>query len=230
MTPKATTILLVEDDTGIALPLSLYLRQLNFIVEIASDGDRALTLFESFHPELVVLDINLPIRDGFSICEIIRETSNTPIIMLSARDGEDDKVRALELGADDYVSKPFSPRELVARIQSVLKRFQKNINELGSSQIIAFGAITLDLINYTLSIGGSGIKITKTEFLLLAYLVKNQNQVVEREKLMKDIMGYDHYLYDRTIDTHIKNLRKKIGGSVNIETIRGIGYRIELTK
>lgn len=221
-----TTILLVEDESGISEPLSLYLSELGFTIEIARDGESALDIFAAIHPDLLVLDINLPKRDGFLVCERIRETSNTPIVMLSARDSEDDKVRALELGADDYVSKPFSPRELVARIQAILKRFQKN-STIENTKSLSLGSLTLDIPNYSLRINGEDIKITKTEFLLLAYLINHQGQVVEREKLMKDIMGYDHYLYDRTIDTHMKNLRHKLGAWANIETIRGVGYRIE---
>lgn len=219
-------ILLVEDDHGITEPLSLYLTPLGFRVSVAHDGAEAFGIFSGLSPDLVVLDINLPGMDGFSVCERIRETSNTPIIMLSARDGEDDKVRALELGADDYMSKPFSPRELVARIQSVLKRFAR-IQPITTPSTLSFGRLILDIPNYSVRMENTPIKITKTEFLILSYLIQHKDQVIERERLMKDIMGYEHYLYDRTIDTHMKNLRHKFGEAIAIETVRGIGYRIE---
>lgn len=176
--------------------------------------------------DLIILDLNLPKKDGFSVCEDIRETSTVPIIILSARDHEDDKVRALELGADDYIAKPFSPRELIARIGAVLKRLRKQTVSDPDEPLLSFETLTLDRGEYILKIAGNAVKVTKTEFSILAYLIEHRDHVVERETLMKEIIGYDHYLYDRTIDTHMKNLRKKIGEAANIETVRGIGYRI----
>lgn len=217
-----THILLIEDDPGIVKSLSLYLTQSEFEMSVAQDGEEAISLFRSLGTtcDLIILDLNLPKKDGFSVCTEIRETSNTPIIVLSARDGEDDKVRALELGADDYISKPFSPRELMARIRAILKRLGKQTLSEKKEPIISFGNLTLDLDEYLLKISDEVIKVTKTEFLILAYLVEHQDHIVERETLMKEIIGYEHYLYDRTIDTHMKNLRKKIGIAANIETVR----------
>lgn len=223
-------ILLVEDDSGIVGPLSLYLKESGFGIVVASDGEEAMQVFkqENNALELVVLDLNLPKKDGFTVCEEIRRLSNIPIIVLSARSGEDDKVRALGLGADDYVGKPFSPRELMARIGTILKRMERWEHKKDASGILVFGSLKLDIGGYLLTIGTQEIKVTKTEFLILAYLIQHKESVVEREKLMKEIIGYDHYLYDRTIDTHMKNLRRKIGDAANIETIRGIWYRIHL--
>jgi two-component system response regulator BaeR len=164
--------------------------------------------------------LNLPKKDGFSVCEEIRKMSIVPIIILSARIHEDDKVRALELGADDYISKPFSPRELIARIGTILKRLGKKTGEDVKESIITFGPLSLNKGEYILKISDKIIKTTKTEFLILSYLIDHRDHIVERETLMKEIIGYDHYLYDRTIDTHMKNLRKKIGDTVIIETIR----------
>lgn len=225
--PKIPQILLIEDDPGIASPLFLYLSQSGFEINIARDGEEAMLLFEKSMDtiDLIILDLNLPKKDGFSVCSSIRESSNIPIIILSARDSEDDKVRALELGADDYIAKPFSPRELVARVRTVLKRLAKpTLSE--QETILVFGELRLDTIEYLLSLAGEAIKVTKTEFLILAYLIQHHDHIVERETLMKEIIGYEHYLYDRTIDTHMKNLRRKIGESAHIETVRGIGYRI----
>lgn len=223
-------ILLVEDDSGIVGPLSLYLRESGFSVVVASDGEEAMKIFarENNTLELVVLDLNLPKKDGFAVCEEIRKVSNIPIIVLSARSGEDDKVRALGLGADDYVEKPFSPRELMARIRTILKRMERWEHKKDAPGTLIFGSLKLDIGGYLLTIAGTEIKVTKTEFLILASLIQHKDSIVERERLMKDIIGYDHYLYDRTIDTHMKNLRRKIGTAANIETIRGIGYRIHL--
>lgn len=176
--------------------------------------------------DLIILDLNLPKKDGFSVCEELRGLSIIPIIILSARDNEDDKVRALELGADDYISKPFSPRELIARIGAILKRLGKQSNQEKKELFLSFETITLDMEEYIVKISDTVVKMTKTEFLILAYLIEHRDHIVERETLMKEIIGYDHYLYDRTIDTHMKNLRRKIGDAAMIETVRGIGYRI----
>jgi len=217
-----THILLVEDDPGIVESLSLYFAKSGMTMNVAHDGEEAIILFQNSKEklDLIILDLNLPKEDGFSVCEIIRDTSNIPIIILSARDNEDDKVRALELGADDYISKPFSPRELIARIGAILKRLRKQDTENENEPLLSFGMLTLDKGEYILKNGDENIKATKTEFLILAYLVLHRDHVVERETLMKEIIGYDHYLYDRTIDTHMKNLRKKIGDTAVIETIR----------
>lgn len=197
-------------------------------ISVAHDGEEAIAIFKKSGSDLdlIILDLNLPKKDGFAVCQEIRETSIVPIIILSARDNEDDKVRALELGADDYISKPFSPRELMARIGAILKRLGKQATMDKKDSHLSFGTITLDMSEYLLKIAGVLTKVTKTEFLILAYLVEHESHIVERETLMKEIIGYDHYLYDRTIDTHMKNLRKKIGDAANIETVRGIGYRI----
>ena len=221
-------VLIVEDDAGIVTSLSLYLERSGFAVASCRTGSDAVSTWETEQPNIVILDLNLPGRKGMDVCADIRGRSETPIIILSARDDEEDKVHALELGADDYIEKPFSPRELVARIGSVLKRsHQKNTPEenvpLG---VLRHGRIALDLDGYELLIDDVPVKTTKTEFEIIHYLVDHPNIVVRREDLMHDIMGYEHYLYDRTIDTHMKNLRRKIGMTCTIETIRGIGYKL----
>lgn len=221
----STHILLVEDDEGIITPLSLYLTQSGFTLSVCRDGWEAVDVFHKEKPGLVILDINLPHQNGVEICRKIRTFSSIPIIMLSARESEDDKVTLLELGADDYVAKPFSSRELVARIQTIIKRGEGKIITK-SSKLLVFGDIEVDSKNFIVTLKGEEIKLTKTEFGILEYFIKNCKNIIKRENLMKDIMGYDQYLYDRTIDTHVKNLRKKLWEAMNIETIRGIGYRI----
>ncbi len=224
MTP--VHILLVEDDEGIIVPLSLYLTQSWFELTVCKDGWGAIDLFHQVKPGLVILDINLPNQNGVEICRKIRTFSWVPIIMLSARESEDDKVTLLELGADDYVAKPFSSRELVARIQTIIKRWEGKVIAKNSTKTLIFGDIELDNKNFLVTLKWEEIKLTKTEFWILEYFIKNSKNVIKRENLMKDIIGYDQYLYDRTIDTHVKNLRKKLGDAMSIETIRGIGYRI----
>ncbi len=217
-------ILIIEDDEWILNSLKLYLTQSNFIVELCNNWLDAIDKFKKIKPNIIILDINLPGKNGIEICKEIREKDSTPIIILSARWKEEDKVMALDLWADDYISKPFSPRELLARIKSVLKRFinteENNINE------ISFKNINLDIKNFSVYLNWEIIKTTKTEFMLLKYMIANKSWIITRENLMKDIMWYDNYLYDRTIDTHIKNLRRKIWNSINIKTIRWIGYKV----
>lgn len=222
-------ILLIEDDSGIITPLSIYIEQSGYDLIVCSDGALATQVFAREKPTLIILDINLPGKNGIEICREIREISETPIIILSARESEDDKVMLLELGADDYVSKPFSPRELMARIATVIKRGESR-KKIKTLKILTLGNISIDAKNFAVQIDGKEVKLTKTEFALLEYFAKNTDSVIKRESLMKDIIGYENYLYDRTIDTHVKNLRKKIGESVEIETIRGIGYRIHVQK
>lgn len=218
-------LLLVEDDSGIITPLTAYLKQAWHTVSICSNWWEAIDVFWSEKPHLVILDINLPGKNWVEICREIRMVSKTPIIILSARESEDDKVQLLELGADDYVAKPFSPRELVARIAAVAKRAEEK-KEAKNGKTLSLGSIEIDSKNHIALLSWVELKLTKTEFSILEYLLKNAKWVIKRESLMKDIIWYDNYLYDRTIDTHIKNLRKKLEWSIEIETIRWVGYRV----
>ncbi len=218
-------LLLIEDDVGIITPLSAYLKQAWHTVAICNNWSHAFGAFNDEKPSLIILDINLPGKNGIEICREIRTVSKVPIIVLSARESEDDKVQLLELWADDYVSKPFSPRELVARITAVAKRAEEK-KDTKNGKLLSLGTIEVDSKNHIALLSWEEIKLTKTEFSILEYLIKNAKWVIKRESLMKDIIGYDNYLYDRTIDTHIKNLRKKLEGAIEIETIRGVGYRV----
>jgi DNA-binding response OmpR family regulator len=218
-------ILLIEDDDGIITPLSLYIEQSGYEISLCKTGTDALDRYTETRPTLVILDINLPGKSGVEVCRDIRSMSDVPIIILSARESEDDKVTLLELGADDYVSKPFSPRELIARISAVIKRSEAR-KKSKPTKLIEFGGIAIDNKNFTVTKWGVEVKFTKTEFAILEYLVKNASGVIKRDSLMRDIIGYDNYLYDRTIDTHVKNIRKKLDGSMEIETVRGVGYRV----
>jgi two-component system, OmpR family, response regulator RegX3 len=219
-------LLLIEDDSGISTPLSLYLENVWYDVIVCADGSEAENVYQREKPAIIILDINLPGKTGIEICRDIRSRSTTPIIMLSARESEEDKVTLLELGADDYVSKPFSSRELVARIAAVMKRAQTKKENTGKSKELEFWKIAIDTKNMITLVSGTEITLTKTEFSLLEYFVKNAKWVIKRDALMKDIIGYDNYIYDRTIDTHVKNLRKKLEWAIDIETVRGVWYRV----
>lgn len=219
-------LLLIEDDEGISTPLSLYLENVGYEVILCENGWDALDVFRSEKPHVIILDINLPKKSGITVCQEIREISSVPLIVLSARESEEDKVKLLELWADDYVAKPFSPRELVARLAAVMKRTQIKKEIKTNGKILELGSIKIDTKNFVVWRSDEEVILTKTEFALLEYFLKNAKWVIKRETLMKEIMGYENYVYDRTIDTHVKNLRKKLDNALNIETVRGIGYRV----
>lgn len=224
-----TKILLIEDDSWIILPLSLYIKKENYELFTESDGGRAVYVFQEVKPNLVILDINLPNKTGIDICREIREKSMVPIIVLSARDSESDKLMFFEMGVDDYVSKPFSTKELLARISAVLKRSEIQ-KKPKNGKILTFWPLEICSKTYTAKCDNEELQLTKTEFSILEYCVKNAENIIKRESIMKDVMGYDNYIHDRTIDTHIKNLRKKLDGKISIETIRWVGYRLEIAQ
>lgn len=224
------TVLLVEDDLAIRTPLSMYLENSGYAVVGIGNGLEAMPYLRTHGADLAILDINLPGMDGLSLCREIREEFPLPVIMLTARNSEEDKLTAFEAGADDYVPKPFSPRELVARVGTVLKRSAPRTPSASSESVtlanVETSVLRLEGDNYRAFVSGVEAKLTKTEFLLLHHLARHAGKVVERESLMKETFGYGNYLYDRTIDTHVKNLRRKLGDGVEIETVRGVGYRI----
>lgn len=224
------TVLLVEDDLAIRTPLSMYLENSGYAVVGIGNGLEAMPYLRTHGADLAILDINLPGMDGLSLCREIREEFPLPVIMLTARNSEEDKLTAFEAGADDYVPKPFSPRELVARVGTVLKRSAPRAPSASSESVtlanVETSVLRLEGDNYRAFVSGVEAKLTKTEFLLLHHLARHAGKVVEREALMKETFGYGNYLYDRTIDTHVKNLRRKLGDGVEIETVRGVGYRI----
>ncbi|MFZ4461145.1 MAG: response regulator transcription factor [Patescibacteria group bacterium] len=200
------TILLVEDDLTISTTLAQYLEHAGYRVVVVARGDEALGVFHAQKPDLVILDINLPGMTGFELCPAMRIHTNAPIIMLSARASEDDKVTCLECGADDYIPKPFSARELVARVNRHLVR---SAADKPKGDEVHIGKVVVSFSLYRVTILEEEIKLTKTEFELLTHLIAHLGEVVERETLMREIIGYERYLSDRTIDTHIKNLRRK---------------------
>ncbi|NUJ97873.1 response regulator transcription factor [Candidatus Gracilibacteria bacterium] len=215
-------ILIIEDDFGISQSLKLYLENSSYEVFLYETGGGAKEFFQKILPDLVILDINLPEKDGIEVCKEIRAEYEIPIIMLTARNSEIDKIKGFETGADDYIGKPFSPRELLVRIQSVLRRSHKEKRE----NILKFKNIEIDTSRMTVKVNGHEVVMTKNEFDILKKIIEEDGQIVSRQTLMKDIIGYSDYLFDRTIDTHIKNIRRKIEDKDMIVTIRGEGYRL----
>ncbi len=216
-------ILLVDDERKITELARLYLENEGFRVHAVYDGEQALQAFQSEPPNLIVLDLMLPRVDGYEVCRRIRATSDTPIIMLTARDEDVDKIVGLELGADDYLTKPFNPRELVARVKAILRRAQPSPR----SQRIAVGDLTLDLDRREARLQTRALALRAKEFDLLAILAQNPRFVFTREKLLELAWGYDFAGETRTVDVHVAHLRKKLAGSnVEIETVTGVGYKL----
>ena len=206
--------------------MKIYLEDANYTVYIAEDGEKALPLFNEVKPDLVVLDLMLPKISGESICKAIRQTSRVPIIMLTARGEEEDKVRGLEAGADDYITKPFSPKELMLRVQAILKRSNSSIAP--NKEILEFEGLKIDFTGRLVYVNEEKVNLSPKEYELLFYLVRNRGIALTREKLINDVWGYDFFGDDRTLDTHIKLLRKALGEySRYIVTLRGVGYRFE---
>lgn len=224
-------ILVVDDEKRIVDLVKKYLEREGFSVDEAFNGQQALNKISSSSYDLIILDLMLPIVDGWTVCKDIRQKYDTPIIMLTARGEEFDKVLGFELGADDYVVKPFSPRELTARVKALLRRIVSKEDE--ESEILAFPELMIDPISRVVKVNNKEVALTPKEFDLLYFLAKNKGKVFSREKLLKEVWGYDFYGSLRTIDTHIKQLREKLGRSKAasyISTIWGIGYKFEVEK
>ncbi len=220
-------ILVVDDERKIVKLVKAYLEQAGFRVVTAYDGQEALTIFRHERPHLVVLDLMLPRIDGLDVARIMRRESNVPIIMLTARVEETDRLIGLELGADDYITKPFSPREVVARVRAVLRRTQGA--EPAAPDIITAGDLVIDLTRHTVTRAGKPVELTPTEFNVLAVLAREPGRAFTRAQLMDLALGETYVAYERTIDAHIKNLRAKLNDDPKhptyIETVYGVGYR-----
>ncbi|MDD6311625.1 MAG: response regulator transcription factor [Firmicutes bacterium] len=220
-------ILIVDDEQKIREVIKEYAVFNGYEVSEAGDGMSAVGLCKLENFDLIIMDIMMPKLDGYSACKEIRKFSNTPIIMLSARSEEVDKLFGFELGIDDYVVKPFSPKELMARINAVISRNKGQ--EMVSEKIMKFDGLEINIPGRTVSIDGQKVELTPKEYDLLFYLVENKNIALSRDKLLSDIWGYDFYGDDRTIDTHIKNLRNNLGKYRDyIVTLRGVGYKFEV--
>lgn len=220
-------ILVVDDEQKIREVIREYAEFNGYEVKEAADGMEAIALSKQFDFDLIIMDIMMPKLDGFSTCKEIKKTADVPVIMLSARGEEYDKLFGFELGIDDYVVKPFSPKELMARINVVLTR-RKQFNAQ-NNEIISFEGLEIDILARNVTIDGEKVELTPKEYDLLFYLVQNKNIALSRDKLLRDIWGYDFFGDDRTIDTHIKNLRNNLGKyRDHIVTLRGVGYKFEV--
>lgn len=225
-------ILIVDDDVNIAELISLYLTKECFETMMVHDGEEALSVFPVFQPNLILLDLMLPGIDGYQVCREIRAKSNTPIIMLSAKGEVFDKVLGLELGADDYIIKPFDSKELVARVKAVLRRYQPVKTEAPKTNIklVEYPDLIINQTNYSVIYQGEAIDMPPKELELLYFLASSPNQVFTREQLLDHIWGYEYIGDTRTVDVHIKRLREKIKDhpSWSLSTVWGIGYKFEV--
>ena len=224
----AHKVLIVEDDNNIAELLHLYLEKEGFETAVASDGGKGVELFRSFHPDLVLLDIMLPVMDGWLVCKKIREESKTPIIMLTAKGETMDKVSGLEMGADDYIVKPFEMKEVLARIHAVMRRFGEEENE---TRCLTFDKLSINLDSYELVVNGKRIDTPPKELELLYHLASSPNRVFTRNQLLDEVWGFDYFGDSRTVDVHIKRLREKLEGVSDqwcLKTVWGVGYKFEV--
>lgn len=224
-----TKILIADDDENIAELIRLYVTKEGFTAITANNGAKALELFRSESPSIIILDIMMPEMDGWQVCREIRKTSNVPIIMLTAKGETFDKVLGLELGADDYMVKPFETKELVARIKAVLRRTDSK--EQKSDKEIVFPRLEINLSNYELKIDGKITEIPPKELELLYFLASNPNRVFTREQLLEEVWGFDYFGDSRTVDVHIKRLREKlenVEANWQLKTVWGVGYKFEV--
>ncbi|WP_050619354.1 response regulator transcription factor [Intestinimonas massiliensis (ex Afouda et al. 2020)] len=224
----ARKVLIVEDDNNIAELLHLYLEKEGFETQVAPDGGKGVELYRSFHPELVLLDIMLPVMDGWSVLKKIRETDKTPVILLTAKGETNDKVQGLEGGADDYIVKPFEMKEVLARIHAVLRRYGAENGE--SEKKLSFDKLVINLDSYELVVDGRRIDTPPKELELLYHLAASPNRVFTRNQLLDEVWGFDYFGDSRTVDVHIKRLREKLEGisdQWSLKTVWGVGYKFE---
>jgi two-component system, OmpR family, alkaline phosphatase synthesis response regulator PhoP len=221
-----TTVLIVEDELKITRLVRDYLEQAGFAVLEAADGQAALSVARAARPDMIVLDLGLPALDGLDVTRRLRETSSVPIIMLTARIDETDKIVGLELGADDYLTKPFSPKELVARIRAVLRRAEAT---MGGGELVRAGAVTIEVPKRRVTVEGEDVALTATEFDLLLALARHPGRIYTRAQLLDAIHGVSFSSYERSIDAHVKNIRKKIETDPRrpqlVLTVYGVGYK-----
>lgn len=229
---EARRILLVEDEKNIRDAVAAYLERAGYWVTPAADGQEAVDAFSLHQFDLVILDLMLPRLPGEKVCRIIRDTSDVPIIMLTAKGEVEDRIVGLELGADDYLIKPFSPRELVARVRALLRR--AHIDSEPQREVLDFGGLTIDLNGHRVLVNDEEVDLTASEFKLLTTLSRYPGRVYSRMELVEKVLGYDFEGYERTIDSHVKNLRAKIGDDPRnprwIYTVHGVGYRFEVPR
>ena len=224
-------ILIVDDDTNICELLRLYMEKEDFEVALATDGEAALKAFEAFEPDLMLLDIMLPRLDGWQVVREIRKRSQCPVIMLTAEGEVFDRVLGLDLGADDYVVKPFEAKEVVARVHAVLRRSGIQSVQKAENKEVSYDGLTINLTNYELKVNGNRVDTPPKEMELIYHLASNPNRVFTRDQLLDEVWGFDYYGDSRTVDVHIKRLREKLEGVSDkwtLKTVWGVGYKFEV--
>ena len=225
-------ILIADDNRQISSVLEEYARKEGYLPILAFDGAEALSLFRSQKPDVVLLDVMMPKTDGFEVCREIRKASDVPVIMITARGEDFEKIMGLDIGADDYIVKPFSPGEVMARVRAVLRRLSREEQDAG--QVLSYANLTVNLDTYAVTVGGAQISMTKKEVEILWTLAKNMNKVFSRDNLLNSLWGYDYFGDTRTVDSHIKRLRAKLDAyphpDWDIKTIWGVGYKFEVLK
>ncbi len=226
-----TSVLIVEDEESLADPLAFLLRKEGFEATVVTDGPSALAEFDRAGADIVLLDLMLPGMSGTDVCKQLRARSGVPVIMVTARDSEIDKVVGLELGADDYVTKPYSARELIARIRAVLRRGGESDDVVGADGVLEAGPVRMDVERHIVSVNGAAITLPLKEFDLLEYLMRNSGRVLTRGQLIDRVWGADYVGDTKTLDVHVKRLRSKIeadpANPVHLVTVRGLGYKLE---
>ena len=226
----AISVLVAEDDKNIADLLQMYLEKEGYAVTVASDGGQALAKFRAIAPDLVLLDLMMPVMDGWSVCKAIREESQTPVIMLTAKSETDDKVAGLKSGADDYITKPFEMKEVLARIEAVLRRADRGSQE-SAVRRLSFDKLTIDMDAFELTVDGRKVDTPPKEMELLFYLASSPNRVYTRNQLLDEVWGFDYFGDSRTVDVYVKRLREKLEGISEqwcLKTVWGVGYKFEV--
>ena len=228
-----TTVFIVDDERNICELIRLYVEKEGYKTAVAYDGDEAMSKFKTLNPDIVLLDIMLPKKDGWQVCREIRAVSNTPIIMLTAKGELFDKVLGLELGADDYIVKPFEPKELIARIKAVLRRYEAGSENTVGEGELNFDGLSINRDTYEVYLDKERLELPPKEFELLYYLARNANKVFTRDQLLNEIWGYEFFGDSRTVDVHIKRIREKIECEDvtrpwQLKTVWGVGYKFEL--
>ena len=226
----AVSVLIVEDDRNIQELLQLYLEKEGYAVTVAGDGGQGLAKFRAIKPDLVLLDVMMPVMDGWTVCKTIRAESKTPVIMLTAKGEVDDKVMGLKTGADDYVTKPFEMKELMARIEAVLRRAEGSVTENKARRLV-FDKLVIDMDAFELLVDGKKVDTPPKEMELLFFLASSPNRVYTRNQLLDEVWGFDYFGDSRTVDVHVKRLREKLEGVSDkwcLRTVWGVGYKFEV--
>ncbi len=226
----AISVLVVEDDKNIRDLLQMYLEKEGYAVTLAADGGQGLTKFRAIKPDLVLLDVMMPVMDGWAVCKSIRSESQTPIIMLTAKGETDDKVSGLKAGADDYITKPFEMKEVLARMEAVLRRADRGGSEQKPRRLV-FDKLIIDMDSFELTVDGRKVDTPPKEMDLLFYLASSPNRVYTRNQLLDEVWGFDYFGDSRTVDVHVKRLREKLEGiseGWSLKTVWGVGYKFEV--